>query len=60
MSAAALLAAFGDIDKFPAGAEAGVLSRDRLARALRSVLGQLDPIQQQSTFNNVSMLLQKA
>jgi hypothetical protein len=56
MSASALLAAFGDIDLFPADGE-GVLCRERLIAALRDVRSQLDPVAQQSLYNNISTLL---
>lgn len=57
MSAGALLAAFGDIALFPVGEEFGVLSRNRLVAALQAALGSLDAVQQQSTVNNIRMLL---
>lgn len=56
MSAGALLAAFGDIDLFPTDGE-GVLGRGRLSAALREVRSQLDPVAQQSLYNNISTLL---
>lgn len=60
MSAGALLAAFGDIDLFPDTPDAGVLSKQRLVAALTDVRAQLDPIKQQSLYNNISILLHLA
>jgi hypothetical protein len=53
MSAQALLAAFGDVGKFPAGSS----QREGLLDALQRLRSQLDPVQQQSLFGNISTML---
>lgn len=56
MSAGGLLAAFGDIALFPMDGP-GLASRARLTAALSDVHSKLDPVAQQSLYNNITTLL---
>ena len=53
MSAQALLAAFTDVGKFPAGCA----ERERILDTLVAIRGELDPVKEQSLFNNLSTTL---